>query len=172
VRQHHYPKNTSRNAEKLARFRQQMADFARGQLFTDLREGRHLNQEDAAHEIGVSVKSLRAWEHGGKIRWPNAKRAGAFYKVDPERLVSREVPEASDESAEPGPSPDPFATNGDMPPDLRARLDRIEDSQKLLLAFFGIDSEEPDVVTALDAFAQALRERREPPEAEETSTGS
>lgn len=67
-----------------------MADFARGQRLRALREGRHLSQEEAAHGIGVSVKTLREWEKGGKIRWPNAKKAGGYYEVDPESLVSRE----------------------------------------------------------------------------------
>jgi transcriptional regulator with XRE-family HTH domain len=88
----HYPSNSSPNAEKLARFRRQMADFARGERLRQLREARHLSQEDAAHEIGVSVKSVRSWEHGGGIKWENAKTAGEFYAVDPESLVTRELP--------------------------------------------------------------------------------
>jgi transcriptional regulator with XRE-family HTH domain len=67
-----------------------MADFARGELFRELRERRHLSQEDAAHELGVSVKTVRTWEKGGGVRWTNAQRAGEFYGVDPERLVSRD----------------------------------------------------------------------------------
>lgn len=90
MRTSHYSPNTSHNADKLATFRQQMADFARGQRLRALRDERHLSQEDAAHEIGVSTKALRAWEKGGKIKWPNAKAAGRFYKVDPESLVARD----------------------------------------------------------------------------------
>lgn len=86
-----YRKITSLHAEKLARFERQMADFARGQLLTQLREARHLSQEDAAYEIGTTAKSLRAWEHGGPIRWDNAKKVAEFYGVEPERLVSREI---------------------------------------------------------------------------------
>lgn len=59
-----YRKKTSLGAEKLARFERQMADYARGQLLVGLRERRHLSQEDAAYQIGVTAKSLRAWEHG------------------------------------------------------------------------------------------------------------
>lgn len=67
-----------------------MADFARGELIRKLREDLHLSQEEAAHRIGVSVKTIRAWEKGGKIRWPNAKSAGKVYSVDPEELVTRD----------------------------------------------------------------------------------
>jgi transcriptional regulator with XRE-family HTH domain len=81
---------TSLNAERLSSFHRQMADFARGELFRELRERRHLSQEDAAHELGVSVKTVRTWEKGGGVRWTNAQRAGEFYGVDPERLVSRD----------------------------------------------------------------------------------
>ncbi len=86
----HYRQKTSQHAERLATFRQQMADFARAERLKELREQRHLSQEEAAHEIGVSVKSLRAWEKGGGIRWLNAKSVAEFYGVDPESLVTRE----------------------------------------------------------------------------------
>jgi transcriptional regulator with XRE-family HTH domain len=91
VRTTNFPQKTSHNAERLASFRQQMADFARGERLRKLREGRHLSQEDAAHEIGVSVKSLRSWEKGSGIRWNNAQAAAEFYGVEPESLVSREL---------------------------------------------------------------------------------
>jgi transcriptional regulator with XRE-family HTH domain len=68
-----------------------MADFARGERIRQLREHRHLSQEDAAHQLGVSVKSLRAWEHGGGIRWRNAQALGELYGVSAEELVSREA---------------------------------------------------------------------------------
>lgn len=68
-----------------------MADYARGELLRRLRDGRHLSQERAALEIGVSTKTLREWEHGGKIHWKNAKRVAAFYGQDPEMLVSRDL---------------------------------------------------------------------------------
>lgn len=84
----------------MARFRQQMADHARGEKLKTLRNQRRLNQEDAAHEIGVSAKTLRAWEKGGPIKWENAKAAASFYEVDAEGLVERE-PGASLKTAEP-----------------------------------------------------------------------
>jgi transcriptional regulator with XRE-family HTH domain len=68
-----------------------MADYARAETFRRLREQRHLSQEEAAHEIGVSVKTVRSWEHGGGIKWANAKRVGEFYGVEPEALVDREL---------------------------------------------------------------------------------
>jgi DNA-binding XRE family transcriptional regulator len=140
---------TSQTAQRLTTFRQQMADFARGQLLVDLRERRHLSQEDAAHEIGVSTKSLRAWEHGGKIRWPNAKRVGAFYAVDPESLVSRDAP---------GETPDVLGTfNGELPADLDIRLARLERGVQRLLEAQGLRPETDDEVTqALDALAEDL----------------
>jgi transcriptional regulator with XRE-family HTH domain len=114
-----------------------MADFARGELLIQLREGRHLSQEDAAHEVGVSVKSLRAWEHGGKIRWPNAKRVAGFYNVDPERLVSREEPDAE--------TPELMDTlNGDMPEqELRAQLTEINDKLDAILTRLAVSASLP-----------------------------
>lgn len=87
----HFPPDGSRQAELVARFERQMSDYARGDLFRRLREDRHLSQEEAAHELGVSVKTVRAWEKGKGIKWPNALRAGEFYEVDPETLVQREL---------------------------------------------------------------------------------
>jgi len=98
-----YRQNTSLRANALVTLRQQMADFARAEKLRKLRDDRHLSQEDAAHEIGVSVKSLRAWEKGGGIRWANAKTVAAFYGVDPETLVSRERDGG-------GPTPDVLGT--------------------------------------------------------------
>lgn len=86
-----YRIGSSQNAGSLASFREQMADFARAERLLELRTARHLSRERAALEIGVSSKTLYAWEHGSKIQWDNAKRAAAFYGVDPESLVSREI---------------------------------------------------------------------------------
>jgi transcriptional regulator with XRE-family HTH domain len=96
VRTKNYRKIPSRNAELADTFRRQMADFARGQHLVKLRQARHLSQEDAAYEIGVTSKSLRAWEHGGKIRWDNAKKLAEFYGVEAEGLVSREIVDPGD----------------------------------------------------------------------------
>lgn len=111
-----------------------MADFARGELLRDLRKSRHLSQDEAAHEIGVTERTLRAWERGGKIKWPNAKKAGAFYNVDPESLVQRDQRPAAlvAESEE------------------RDQLDRIEGRLEALLAQLSTRDD------ALDLLARAL----------------
>ena len=78
-----------------------MADYARSEELRRLREKRHWSQETAAHEIGVTTRTLREWEKGGAIKWVNAKRAGRTYGVDPERLVSREQVNDPDEAEAP-----------------------------------------------------------------------
>lgn len=115
VRTQNYLANTSKNEERLRRFHEQMADYARGEQLRQLRENQHESQERVAFELGVSPKSLRQWEHGGKIRWENAKRLGAFYGVDPEGLVSRETPE---------PGAEPALTQLDR---IESKLDRVLD---------------------------------------------
>lgn len=129
----HYRVNSSRNAERLARFRQQMADFARGDRFRQLREAQHLSQEDAAHEIGVSVKALRSWEHGGGIKWRNATAAGTFYDVDPDSLVRHESvtePLASEDVAQIHRKLDELL---DRQAGLAAALAQVRDAQERLL---------------------------------------
>ncbi len=74
----------------MARFRQQMADYARGERLKELREAKHLSQEEAAHQIGVSTKAYRTWEKGGKMKWPNAKSAGRVLGASAETLVTRD----------------------------------------------------------------------------------
>lgn len=96
-----------------------MADVARGERLRYLRDGLHLSQETAAHRIGVSVKTLRAWEKGGRIKWRNAKRVGQLYDVDPESLVSRD-----------GEAGEPPATDAEI-------LGRLEAGQARLLAEIG-----------------------------------
>lgn len=128
-----------------------MADFARGDRLRRLRDGRHLSQEDAAHEIGVSVKTVRSWEKGGGIKWANAKAAGRFYGVDPETLVSRELP----------------ADNGGDPlEEIRERLDSIDaalDEQSSRLA------ELAGVVSSLHTDQQHRRTSPEPVEDDEAA---
>lgn len=85
----HYRHGSSQNAGSLATFREQMADYARAERLRELRRAKHLSRERVASEIGVSTKTLYAWENGAKIKWENAQKAGAFYGVDPETLVSR-----------------------------------------------------------------------------------
>lgn len=100
VRTRNYLFDGSSNPERVRRFREQMADFARGQRIRDLRESQHQSQETLAAELGVSTKSVRTWEKGGKIRWVNAKRLGEYFGEDPETLVSREVAALSAEAPE------------------------------------------------------------------------
>lgn len=151
----HYPTNTSLRANRLVTFRQQMADFARAERLRDLRDARHLSQEDAAHEIGVSVKSLRAWEKGGGIRWTNAKAVALFYGVDPETLVSRER-DADD------PTPDLLSTLSPVAPELVAQLDRIEERQ------IALETALAEIATALARDRAPGRPRQRPKPAEGT----
>lgn len=83
---------SSRNAGSRDTFAQQMADYAIGERFRELREQHpdRPSRERVAAEIGVSTKTLYAWEHDSGIHWENAKAAAAFYGVRPESLVSRE----------------------------------------------------------------------------------
>lgn len=91
VRTQNYREISSRRAEAVATFREQMTDFARGELLRQLREKRPgLSQEDAAHGIGTTSKSLRKWEKGGAIRWHNAVKLGTYYEIDPSSLVIHE----------------------------------------------------------------------------------
>lgn len=94
-----FPLGPSQNAERIRNFRQQMADYARGERLRELREAKHASQETVAFEVGVSTKTLRAWEHGGKIRWENAKRLAGYFGEDPEVLVARETPAPDDPAA-------------------------------------------------------------------------
>lgn len=107
-----------------------MADVARGERLRALREARHWSQETAAHRIGVSVKTLRAWEKGGRIKWANAKRAGEELEVDPESLVSLDRPGAS----EPPEADYAMATKADLVAMQSRLLGEIAKVQKLLQA--------------------------------------
>lgn len=98
-----YRQNALPHAARVANFQQQMSDFARGERLRTLRRERQLSQEDAAHEIGVSVKTIRAWEKGSGIRPRNAKAAGRFYKVEPASLVDHELGLASENGSSPQP---------------------------------------------------------------------
>jgi transcriptional regulator with XRE-family HTH domain len=153
-----YRAGASRRPVALATFRDQMADYARAERLRELRSATHLSREKVAGEIGVTTKTLYEWENGGKIRWPNAKKLAAFYGVEPEGLVSRDIP-----------PPEAAATvNGDVSDlvILQRKVDR-------LLAFFGLDDETTDLATALDDFAAAIRrEPPEPPAEEEDAGGS
>lgn len=125
ARTQNYRAGHSRGPVALATFRDQMADYARAEHLRELRAATHLSREKVAAEIGVTTKTLFSWENGGKIRWPNAKKLGAFYGVDPESLVSREIPAAAG------------SVNGGQPSN--ADIDRKLD---LLIEYFGIEQTE------------------------------
>ena len=94
-----YRPGGSRNPVALATFRDQMADYARAEYLRELRDATHLSRERIAGEVGVSTKTVYAWENGGSIRWDNAKKLAGVYsrllstEVDPESIVTRELVE-------------------------------------------------------------------------------
>ena len=141
----------------MARFRQQMADHARGERLRTLRTDRRLNQEDAAHEIGVSTKTLRTWEKGGPIRWDNAKAAAEFYEVDARSLVERE----------PGTPIDAPDVDGDVD-----QLDRIERKLDKIMVALRINEERvPSEKLAGDAVAGLLDSGQDPSKASPRKDG-
>lgn len=90
IRNSHFRPGTSRNGGNTSTFRDQMADHvARGGVFKELRTNRHLSQERAAGEIGVSSRTVRIWEQNGGIKWENAEAAATYYGVDPDSLAVR-----------------------------------------------------------------------------------
>lgn len=127
---------TLSRAEMLRNFQRQMTDYARGEMLRELREQKHLSQEDAAHEIGVTTKTIRTWEKGGPIKWANAKLVGRFYKVNPEHLVTREGVSVSEVAQNAGP-PVPYkVADVQRAISMDAKLDAI-------LKHFGIEWLEP-----------------------------
>lgn len=147
VRTQHYRPGTSRKVVSLSTFREQMADFARAERLLELRTTRHLSREKLANEIGVSTKSVYAWENGGGIKWTNAERLGAFYGVDPRGLVTHEA----DETDAP-----------ESPTDIQptSQLDRIEAKLDALVNAVGADLSELRGVLAGLA-TDSLRHTRE-----------
>jgi transcriptional regulator with XRE-family HTH domain len=139
-----YRPGASRRPVAISTFRDQMADYARAERLRELRDGIHWSREKVAGEIGVSTKTLYAWENGGSIRWENAKKLAAFYKVDPESLVSREL------GAVPTGLPAGMDTD--------ARLARIEAKLDLVLAYVGLEEEERELNEAVDAVVRALED--------------
>lgn len=152
-----YRQDASRRVIALATFQQQMADFARADQLVQLRERKRLSQENAAHEIGVSAKSLRAWEHGGGIRWHNVKKLAAFYGVKPESLVVQE--------------PDRAQPTPDLMPSLNGngQLDRIEAMLRTLLRHAGYGIEFIDAL-ADPAAPTAEDDSTHPPDDDEEQT--
>jgi DNA-binding XRE family transcriptional regulator len=129
-----------------ARFERQMASLRRrrGQRIREARERNRpeLSQEDAAHEMGVSVKTIGRWERGeSQPRDKQWEPLARMLKVGVEDL--RGQPPIAPEA------------------ELKAQLDRIEANQQLLLAYFGIEpDEEGEPATR---FADAFSGRRVSP---------
>jgi transcriptional regulator with XRE-family HTH domain len=94
-----YRPGTSRGLHSVASFREQMTDYAKGELLQDLRRKRRMSRENVASEIGVTTKTLYSWENDGAIKWENAQRIGKFYDVAPDSLVTRDPDESQGDLA-------------------------------------------------------------------------
>jgi transcriptional regulator with XRE-family HTH domain len=84
-----------------------------GRRLRDLRKARGLNQEDAAHAVGVAVKTWSNWERGRTAPYDsNWKRIGQAFDVDPVTLQ--------------GTPPTPLGLGGDSG-DIESRVASMED---------------------------------------------
>lgn len=93
---HHYRPGTSRTRPSVASFRQQMTDYAKGDVLRALRADKRMSRENVAAEVGVTTKTLFTWEkQNGAIKWDNARSLASFYNVEPESLVTRDPDEAA-----------------------------------------------------------------------------
>jgi transcriptional regulator with XRE-family HTH domain len=141
---------SSRSSRRANTLLAQMADLARGERIKTLREGRHLTQPAVADEIGVTLRAYQAWEATGALKWENAKKLAAFYKVDAQDLWS------GDERLD---TPDVIGSlngnsaSGDTD-ELRAQLDRIEENQQNLIAI--IEAQAESTSRLLDSKLEAL----------------
>lgn len=115
-RLHRYRPGTSTARGSVTTFRQQMADYAKGQVLRELRKQTGMSREKVAAEIGVTTKTLYSWENDGGIMRENAEKLAAFYKVSsPDSLITRE------------------SEGGDQ-------LDRIEAKLDMIAAHLGLDA--------------------------------
>lgn len=117
-RQHKYRAGTSTGQKSPTTFREQMADYAKGEVLRELRKKTGLSREKVAAEVGVTTKTLYSWEMlDGGIKVENARRLADFYGVvDAGTLIA---------SSEEG---------GDQ-------LDRIEQKLDAILQHLGISSD-------------------------------
>lgn len=154
-RKSHYRPGTSRNRGSTASFREQMADYAKGDVLRELRSNKRMSREDVAHAVGVTPKSLYAWEKtNSAIKWENAKRLARFYDVEPDSLVTRDADEAAG-----------------LPS--RAQMDRIENQvikngrllNALLIQLLGDDEETMQIL--LTAAETTAADNAEPADATE-----
>jgi transcriptional regulator with XRE-family HTH domain len=71
--------------------REQMAEYARGEVLLELRHAKRKSREDVASDLGVTAKTLWAWEkESGGIKPENTNRLAEYYGVEPESLVTRD----------------------------------------------------------------------------------
>lgn len=90
-RQRHYRPGTSTQRGSVTTFRQQMADYAKGQVLRELRKRDGRSRETIASELGVTTKTLYSWENDGGIKTENAKKLARLYGIeDYTTLVSRD----------------------------------------------------------------------------------
>lgn len=58
-----------------------------GAQLLELRKGRGWNQDDAAHEVGVGVKTWRLWERGKTMPYDsNIRKIADVFGIDPDEL--------------------------------------------------------------------------------------
>lgn len=130
-RKFHYRPGTSRGPVSPATFRDQMAEYARGDVLRDLRAQSRKSRENVAAEIGVTTKTLFTWEkQNGAIKWANAQKLAEFYGVDADVLVTRDLDDAAG-----------------LPS--RDQLDRMEHKLDLILEALNVRDE--DATGPLDA---------------------
>jgi transcriptional regulator with XRE-family HTH domain len=106
--------------------RRQMSDYRQGvgRRLRALRQNRSLNQEDAAHLVGVSVKTWRNWERGTTGPYEsNWRKIQRNFELDEEQLAAIR-----------GDTPAPLALGED---DQADRLDRLEAQQAQILEMLG-----------------------------------
>lgn len=133
----HYRPGTSRGHLSAVTFRDQMTDYARGDVLRELRAATGKSREKVAGEIDVTTKTLFSWEmRNGAIKPENLKRLAEFYNRPATDLASRD-PEV------------------DTPP-TRDQLDRIEAKLDGILrllrriATAGVPMPEADLARALE----------------------
>lgn len=145
-RSRRYRPGTSTGRGSATTFRQQMADYAKGQVLRELRKQTGMSREKVAAEVGVTTKTLYSWENDGGIMRENAEKLAAFYKVDSaDSLITRE------------------AEGGDQ-------LDRIEAKLDTIIRHLGIEEDDPmsgyppapaDLIAALREEDQLHQEERD-----------
>lgn len=90
VRTHNFRPGTSRGRGSPSTFRAQMADYVRGDVLKELRLRRGESQETVAFNVGVSTKTVRAWEKSGAIKPTRARTLAAYFEKEPGDLTTPE----------------------------------------------------------------------------------